>query len=216
MLPPRSPGRASGLTLIELLITTAVAGILLAVGVPSFLDFITSNRASGYASDLIADMNYARSEAIARGMRVVVCKGPVLNVSDNCTTGHWEGGWKVFVDCNNNNARTTTAVCPDWDGNGAADAEPILREHEPVASGWTIRGNGTINNRVSFSPVGLAQSPTTGTIRICRNGGLGGLVDSNLGRALILNRTGRLRMATDTDNNGTLDDDSNNELSCTP
>ncbi len=55
-----------GLTLIETMVVIAVLGILLALAAPSFRDFIATQRLKGAANELVSDMVYARSEALAR------------------------------------------------------------------------------------------------------------------------------------------------------
>lgn len=197
----------SGLTLTELLITVSIAGILLAIGVPSYQEFITSSAASGYASDLIADFNYARSEAITRGQRVVVCKGPTAT---NCTTGNWEDGWKVFVDCDGDSVQDTIAA------NTTCDEESVLRVHSALGRGWTARSTpGTaLNNRITYLPTGLSAG-VLGTLRICRDGGENGNVHSTRGRAIVVNMTGRVRLATDSNDDQILDND-DGALECKP
>ncbi|HNB01701.1 MAG TPA: GspH/FimT family pseudopilin, partial [Nitrosomonas sp.] len=89
-----------GVTLIELLVTLSVLSILLTIGVPSFNQFSTSSRLNSYSNTLFSHMALARSEAIKRNSRVVVCKS-----SDglSCTnSGNWSQGWVVFVDLDNN------------------------------------------------------------------------------------------------------------------
>lgn len=198
-----------GLSLIELLVTMSIAVILLTIGVPSFVDFVTSSSATNYANDLITDINYARSEAITRGMRVVICKGPTAS---NCTTGQWEAGWKVFVDCNENNVRNTTAVCPDWDNDGTGDAEPVLRVHAALPTGWTLRGNGTLNNMLRFWPDGRPLN--NGTYALCQ----GNVMNATVGRAVAINRTGRARLATDTNSppDGMPNNDAGANIGCAP
>lgn len=58
--PPR------GFTIIELMITVTVAGILLAVAVPSFNATSARARLEGATNELSVDLQYARSEAIRR------------------------------------------------------------------------------------------------------------------------------------------------------
>jgi type IV fimbrial biogenesis protein FimT len=83
-----------GFTLLELMFTLTVAGILLGVGVPSFIDFVRSNRATANINELSTAFAIARSEAIRRGVNVTVCRS-----SDGLACGaNWPDGWIVFVD----------------------------------------------------------------------------------------------------------------------
>lgn len=80
--------------MIELLITLVVLGILVAVAVPSFNNFLLNSRTSTLANDLTGAVNFARSEAVKRAVAVQVCPG--LDETD-CAAGDWEDGWLVLV-----------------------------------------------------------------------------------------------------------------------
>ena len=56
--------KSSGFTLVELMITLAIAGILVAVGIPSFNSTISDSRLTSYANEFVTALNLARSEAI--------------------------------------------------------------------------------------------------------------------------------------------------------
>lgn len=91
------PGR--GFTLIELMITIAIAGILLAIGVPSMRDMIHQNRLTGHVNEFVAANLLARSEAIKRGSQVTLCRSANAESSNTCSTGagNWSSGWLVVV-----------------------------------------------------------------------------------------------------------------------
>jgi prepilin-type N-terminal cleavage/methylation domain-containing protein len=55
--------RDSGFTIVELMVTLAVAVIVFTIAVPSFTTFISSNRLSSQANQFIAAMNFARHQA---------------------------------------------------------------------------------------------------------------------------------------------------------
>jgi type IV fimbrial biogenesis protein FimT len=92
--------RRAGFTLMELLMTLTVAGILIAIGVPSFRYVTNANRIASEVNGLLGDLQYARSEAIKEGQTVTVC----ASTDDaTCTGGNaWQGGWIVFLDSNGN------------------------------------------------------------------------------------------------------------------
>lgn len=191
-----------GLTLIELMVTLSIAVILLTIGVPSFVGMMTSNTATSYANDLIADINYARSEAITRGSRMVICKGAGTAVGADCLTGHWENGWKVFEDCNDDQ-KISAATCPDRDNNGILDDESVMRVHGPLASGWSLRGNNNVKNRISFDPVG--RTGNNGTLVACKGDELSSGNQPRSSAVVILG-TGRARVSPDSNNDGAPDD----------
>ena len=68
--------RQSGFTLWELLVTMLVAGMLLAVGVPSFRDAQRNSAITAAANDLITGLLAARAEAVKRQVPVTLCASP--------------------------------------------------------------------------------------------------------------------------------------------
>lgn len=62
-----------GFTLVELMVTVAVAAIMLAIAVPSFTYLIQSNILTTASNDLIVNLNYAHSEAGKKGTATYVC-----------------------------------------------------------------------------------------------------------------------------------------------
>lgn len=59
-----------GLTLVELMIVVAVVAVLAMLAAPSFADFILMQRLKGVNAQLVTDLQFARSEAAARGQWV--------------------------------------------------------------------------------------------------------------------------------------------------
>lgn len=88
-----------GFTLIELMITIAVAAILLTIALPSLRDFILNNRLTSVTNDLVADLALARAEAIRRGSRVTICASDNAGTSSaTCSGTDWSLGRLVFSD----------------------------------------------------------------------------------------------------------------------
>lgn len=85
----------SGFTLIELMITVSILGILLGIGLPSFVTFINNNKITAEANSLIYSLHMARSEAIKRGTYVQV-KLAFINDWNSLS------GWKVIADTGGN------------------------------------------------------------------------------------------------------------------
>lgn len=85
-----------GFTLIELMVTLAVAIILTAVAVPAYRSVMANNRVISQTNALVTGFQLARAEAVSRGQPVAVCAR-----ADDTTCGAstaWANGWLVFVD----------------------------------------------------------------------------------------------------------------------
>jgi type IV fimbrial biogenesis protein FimT len=90
----------SGVTLVELVSTLAVATLLLATGIPEFKHILASNTLTREINTMVTHLHLARSEAVKRGKRVVLC--PSSN-GFKCLTGiDWSQGYLLFVDQNGN------------------------------------------------------------------------------------------------------------------
>lgn len=167
-----------GFTLIELMITIAILAILLTIAVPNFITFVQNSRLTSQANDLVTALNYARSEAIKRGVRTTVCSSTDGESCAASTT--WDTGWLVFVDCDNDGV-VDVGICPDWDANGAADNEPVLLVRQPLENGNTLRMGLT---NVTYQNTGF--SGTAGTFRLCDVRGTAS------GRAIAVSMQGRV------------------------
>jgi type IV fimbrial biogenesis protein FimT len=119
--------KSGGFTLTELMITLTVIGILVAAGLPSLANLVRDQRIKTATSDVFVSLIYARSEAIKRNDRVVVCAAN--STIDGCAnSSNWAAGWIVFLDTDANGFPST-----------AAD---ILRKNSPVPN-VTLSGTAT-------------------------------------------------------------------------
>ena len=102
----RRPTAQTGFTLLELLMTIAIAAIVATLGIPSFQYVTNSNRVAGEVNGLLGDLQFARAEAIKEGQPVTVClsKG---GVTCDTTGNAWNSGWIVYSNPAGTGANTT-------------------------------------------------------------------------------------------------------------
>ena len=130
---------SKGFTMVELMVTIAVLGVLLAIAVPSFSAMIRNNRSQAVANELVAALNLARAEAVKRGARVSLC--PSSN-GTSCSGSSWAIGWIAFVDT----AASDTAASPT--------VGTILSRREAASTGAVAAGASFIRySGLGFAPV---------------------------------------------------------------
>jgi type IV fimbrial biogenesis protein FimT len=86
------PIKQTGFTLLEVIIAVSIAGILLGIGVPSFVGTIRTNRLAAATNEMISALMYARSEAIKRNVPIVMCRSSDGATCAAANTGGWEIG----------------------------------------------------------------------------------------------------------------------------
>ena len=88
--------RSAGFTLIELVITIAIAAVLAALAAPNFVQYHRNSELTSLTNSLLAAVNAAKGEAMKTGKNAfVIPKG----------TG-WNSGWIVYVDTDRDNSYT--------------------------------------------------------------------------------------------------------------
>ena len=170
--------KSAGFTLIELMVTIAIVGILVSIAIPSFHTTITSSRLTGYANDLVGALNLARSEAVKRGIQVTV--------RNNGAATHWENGWNVFVDINGNETNDAADTACSTSANGSPTEDCLLKTYPALVAGYTITtGGSTYQNYAAFLPSGLSNVVVGDTFRLC-NG-----TDTTTSLAIVIDGVGR-------------------------
>lgn len=179
-------GREKGLTLVELIVTVVIAAILLTLAAPNLSSFLQRDRLGAQANELLADLAYARSEAIKRGAVVIVCKSDDATAADpTCNTtvaDPWTKGRVIFID------NVTVNNDPD-------DGE-VLRIRQGLdgaeGNGNALHGDGTASgtaNEIRFTALGMAGPPSGNTqLVLCDNRGPGQAL------AVAIGPTGRARV----------------------
>lgn len=147
---------ASGFTLVELMVTVAIVGILIAVAVPSFDSLLSTNTAEAAADRLTSSLAYARSEAVTRSANVTVCSK--ADGANTCATGtdsnDWSNGWLTYIE---DAAGGTDSV--DSDGN----ADDLLLKVEDLSTLILSRAadDGGVSSIV-FDSLGERSIPASG------------------------------------------------------
>lgn len=151
-----------GFSLIELMITIAVAAIIMALAAPSFTNLLNDNRVSSETSDFIGDLALARSEALTRGARVTLCPS---TTGTGCTATAWNLGRIIFVDL---------------DQDGTVDVgEPVLRVSGPLTEGSSLTLSGGGASRITYLASGAISDDSRNSATLCRSGYKGRLVTIN-------------------------------------
>lgn len=176
--------KTAGFTLIELVITLAVVGVLAGIVAPSFVYFIKDNRMTAQINNLIATVHTARAEAATRRSIVTLC---ATTDASSCNTTAWEKGWILFTDAT---------------GNASVDTgDEIIRYQQALEGDTTLRESGfsfTSNGRVTFNTNGflLGDNASSGTLTLCDDRG------ADEARAIVINVSGTSRLASDQDSSG--------------
>lgn len=104
--------QAKGFTLLELLVTLAVASILVSVGVPSFRGAIMDNRLVRDSNQFVGAINLARSTAVRFQRNATVCASTNYDAAVPTCSGNtdWSSGWIVWVDKNRDAATSANEI----------------------------------------------------------------------------------------------------------
>lgn len=160
-----------GLTLVELIITISVVGILSSIALPSFGKLMQKNKMTSLHNELLSSLSLTRNIAISRGSFATLCKSN--QVGNNCdSSASWEDGWIVFPDRNN---------------NGVVDVgEDIIAMNnalpEQIAISFT-------RNRITYGAQGYARG-YSGIFTFCDNRGE---VEK---QGMVISNNGNIRVAT--------------------
>lgn len=95
--------RAKGFSLLELLTVVLIGSLLLTLGVPNMRAFIAKNLQRSEINTFITHFHLARSEAVKRATRTVLCPSDDGAVCDG--SFNWHAGFIIFVDDNANRRR---------------------------------------------------------------------------------------------------------------
>lgn len=175
-------GHVSGFTLIELMVTIAIAAILATLAIPSFKEVINNSRLKSHSTAFYSSLLLARSEAIKRNGRVVLCKS--ADGATCTTTGNWQQGWLIFADASNNGTRETS--------------EAVIQKVAALSGDFVLKGNEKVVNYVSYSSTGAtkfkgSEAFQAGTFTLCQRA-----VSNGQSRSILISATGRPKTKPET------------------
>ena len=75
MAMQHSRHRSAGFTIVELMVALIVLIVLLAMAAPAFNKIVANQRVRNASFDMFSAMNYARSEAVKRGVPISLQAG---------------------------------------------------------------------------------------------------------------------------------------------
>jgi type IV fimbrial biogenesis protein FimT len=161
-----------GFSLYEVLVTLAVISIISAVAFPAYQQLISSQRIASAVNSLVTALHTARSEAIKRRERAVLCPSLDGQICRSNSTGDtaWEDGYLVFIDRNANNE---------------LDADDVVVWLSGAQEGLQIRSSAN-REHVTYQPNGMASGSNL-TFAFCDKRGEG------TPRAVIVSNSGRPR-----------------------
>ncbi|MEK7344302.1 MAG: GspH/FimT family protein [Pseudomonadota bacterium] len=147
---------ARGFTLLEALVVLALLGILVSLAAPAMTDLRARHQVQAQAEGFLGSLVLARSEALRRQQRVSLC---VQAANHSCdASDHWQQGWLVFVDAND---------------NGLREAEEALIEvHAALPTAVRLDAASTAKAYFSYSAEGRSASTSgafmAATWRFCQ------------------------------------------------
>lgn len=178
MMRWRRAARQAGFTLIELMVTMALAAVFLVVAVPSMQDFMASQQVAATATSLQTAAMQARSRAMQDNRRVMVqpfCHPDTPSCSSPPT---WADGWQVYVD---------VVV----DQTYVAGTDTLVLTEAAAPSGVTVTKESGTNDFFGFDGSGFLATigaPGNSRWKIAST-------KTNRIRCLYIERSGRARVA---------------------
>lgn len=161
--------RQSGYSLYELLMTVALAALVLGIGIPSFGKLAADQRLRAQIDPLFHAIHLARKESVVRRQEVTLCAShDGVQCADD---SDWSDGWLLFVNL-------------DRDRPARRDDGEYLLSHHTGDPRIRIQAN-----RRSFALRSIELRATNGTLVFCDRAG------RTPDRALVVSYTGRPRVA---------------------
>lgn len=180
-----------GYTLVETMITLAIAGVLISVSLPDLASYRQSAHADALMQRIQSLISLARTEAAMQGLNVTFC--PTV-AGDECGKD-WAQGLLLFTDRNKDRVIN--------------EDDTVLRVSLDEAPQGSLRWRAFGNRRyIQVQATGFLRHQN-GNFTYCDHSG-----NPKHSRQLVVNAAGRVRSATDTDGDGVRENSAGKPLVC--
>lgn len=178
-----------GFSLIELIFTLSIASILSTAGASSLVHLLKKAQSTTATRSIVIALQYTRSEAIGRNKVITLC------LSDN------------GIDCDKTSTRQLI-VFHDDNNNKTSEADELIRiiQFDGGSQLFEFRVSAG-RNYIRYRPNGSAID--FGRIQYCPSTG-----DARFGSQVVVNFSGRPRLARDTYSDGIVEDREGNNIQC--
>lgn len=178
--------KSKGFSLIELVTTIAILGVVGALAVPAFKGFRINSQISSMSGDMVSTVNQARSLAISTRTSVYVIQGAGDAAGSVDIGSDWGEGWRISRGAT---LATSTQISQVRRTGGFADVSVLVSngdvDLDGNASGAAITGFAFNNFGQLMTTDGLALSQAA--IVICAPE-----YESERGRTIAISRIGRI------------------------
>lgn len=162
--------KSKGFTALELIVSVTIFLIIAVIAVPSFYGLVNDMRADSEISKVNTAIQYARVQALSRGMAITLCKSQ----DKRSCGGSWSDGLMVFIDKDNTHQ--------------VSQPENILRVYSGVSAFGELSFNAfAAEDYLQILPTGLTNWQN-GTFVYCAKNR-----EARFARSLIISNTGRIR-----------------------
>lgn len=168
----RPPIQQRGLTLLELLVTISILGVLATLAVPAFTTFMTNSRLRAVADNLQSGLHVARMEALKRNETTALL---ILDEQNNWMINRaYHATSNPTVDSASITRSANSTACA---GGASTPASYQLRRSCGESQGVTLASNfSSTNPGVLFDSQGRAwllsgdSLPSLATFELCASG----------------------------------------------
>lgn len=150
-----------GFSLLELMFTLLLIGVVAAIGLPTMQTTVRRNQVSTEVNRLLSDLLFARNSAVTRGRVVTLCRSNDQSTCGGGATGQYDVGWITYM-----------ATGPRIGYSAGAGFE-LLKVGDPASTNLQIRSSGAqAPTYISFQPNGRIDPAVAGAISVsvCYNG----------------------------------------------